>query len=283
MSNKKFCFVSDFGIQHTPGGAQRSNQIILDEGYRRGHYIEVYHYDSDFSRISDNFDVVISSNLEIISNKYPGMIYYFTDGKKHVRLEHDMCSYLNPNVRRMLYESCHKSFFLTQYHYQQFVDKYGDYFVNVEIVPDPIDKTKFFDMGLSRSDEILYIGYAHYLKGTDNFLKYANQNPDKKFVAASWGSNEYISAMRIAPNITQRLVPFEEMPKLYNSHRQMYYNPIVQEPFCRAVGEALMCGVSIIGDSDRIGSLHMYKEDPSNFANRCHNAASTFWSIIEND
>ena len=77
-------------------------------------------------------------------------------------------------------------------------------------------------------------------------------------------------------------IDYVDMVQLYNSHKQMYYKPEFDEPFCRAVGEALMCGVKIIGDSDKIGSLHMLEEDPVNFASKCNHAAKTFWEILEN-
>jgi len=43
----------------------------------------------------------------------------------------------------------------------------------------------------------------------------------------------------------------------------------------------LMCGVEIIGDSDKIGSLYMHEEDPVAFANKCNDAAQNFWEILE--
>ena len=59
----KVLLVSDFGIRHSLGGAQRSNRLILDEGVQRGHDISIYHYDTDQSVLWDTYDVVISSNL----------------------------------------------------------------------------------------------------------------------------------------------------------------------------------------------------------------------------
>ena len=72
------------------------------------------------------------------------------------------------------------------------------------------------------------------------------------------------------------------MLEFYNTIESLYYNPVCNEPFCRAVGEALMCGTQIVGGSDRIGSLYMFNED-RDFRDKCINAATNFWSIIEND
>ena len=279
----KVLLVSDFGIRHSLGGAQRSNQLILDEGLQRGHDVSVYHYDTDQSVLWDNYDIVISSNLEVISMSNPMVLQYCATSNNHVRLEHDFCRYLDNNIREYLYTSCKKSFFLTNYHYKKFVEYYGDYFVNVEIVPDPIDKSKFYNMELKRKDDILYVGFMHPLKGTDNFINYVINNKDKTFTVAGWGDNRYEDCMISEPNVNfLGKIDYVDMVQLYNSHKQMYYKPEFDEPFCRAVGEALMCGVKIIGDSDKIGSLHMLEEDPVNFASKCNHAAKTFWEILEN-
>ena len=278
----KILLVSDFGIKHSLGGAQRSNQLILDEGIERGHDISIYHYDTDQSVLWDNYDVVISSNLEIISRTNPMILQYCTTSPNHVRLEHDFCRYLDNNIREYLYTSCVKTFFLTNYHYKKFVEYYGDYFKNVEIVPDPISKHRFHDMELERKDDILYVGFMHPLKGTDNFINYVINNTDKTFTVAGWGDSRYEDFMKSTSNVNFfGKIDYADMVQLYNSHKQMYYNPDFDEPFCRAVGEALMCGVDIIGDSDKIGSLYMYRDDPVGFADKCDNAAKTFWEILE--
>jgi glycosyltransferase involved in cell wall biosynthesis len=137
-------------------------------------------------------------------------------------------------------------------------------------------------MEMDRSDDILYVGFMHPLKGTNNFISYVNNNPDKAFKVAAWGDNKYEDFMRSASNVNfLGKIDYVEMPVLYNTHKQMYYKPEFDEPFCRAVGEALMCGVSILGDSDKIGSLHMLQEDPTNFADKCNQASQNFWEILE--
>jgi len=279
----KVLLVSDFGIRHSLGGAQRSNQLILDEGVQRGHDISIYHYDTDQSVLWDDYDIVISSNLEAISRSNPMVLQYCATSNNHVRLEHDFCRYLDNNIREYLYTSCKKTFFLTNYHYKKFVEYYGDYFVNVEIVPDPINMYRFYNMELERKDDILYVGFMHPLKGTDNFINYVINNKDKTFKVAGWGDSRYEDFMKNTSNVNfLGRLDYADMMQLYNTHKQMYYKPEFDEPFCRAVGEALMCGVSIIGDSDKIGSLHMLREDPINFADKCNKAAQTFWEILEN-
>lgn len=279
----RILLISDFGLHHTPGGAQRSNQIIIDEGNSRGHDITCFHYDSDVAALQNKYDVVISSNLETISKTLPRLVESIPGLDNHVRLEHDSNLYWPNEFRKHFWESCKISFFLTKFHHEFFVKMYGDFFPNVKIVPDPIGED-FYDMKLERSNKIAYIGFMHELKGTNNFLKYARQNPDKEFIVAAWGGREWTDSINKLKNLELvGKLDHTEMPMLYNRVDSLYYNPICNEPFCRSVGEALMCGTKIIGDSDRIGSLKMYESDRDGFRKKCIDAAGDFWRVLEND
>ena len=79
-------FVSDFGLQHTPVGAQRSNAIIVEEGRKRGHTIVEVCFDSKPELINYGYDVVVSSNLETISQKYGNIVDFFDTCGNHVSL-----------------------------------------------------------------------------------------------------------------------------------------------------------------------------------------------------
>jgi glycosyltransferase involved in cell wall biosynthesis len=272
--------LSDFSLDHSPGGAQRSNQIIVNEGISRGHHIKCFHYDSEIKILEEKYDLVISSNLEVMSNTYPRLVESIPNLNNHVRLEHDSNLYWSNDFREKFWGSCKLSFFLTKFHHKFFVDMYGDIFPNVRIVPDPIDES-FRDMELHRTDEIGYVGFMHNLKGTDNFIDYVDQNKDKRFVVAGWGSGAYVNKIKDRENIEfLGKIEHDQMLEFYNRIGALYYNPVCNEPFCRAVGEALMCGTQIVGGSDRIGSLHMFNED-SGFRDKCINAASDFWDILE--
>jgi hypothetical protein len=113
----------------------------MNRGTELGHEIVSYNYDSDLSILFDDYDLIISSNLEVISRSVNGVVNYLNSQTNHVRLEHDMNMYLSNEDRKLLWENCRISFFLTEFHYECFKKHYGDYFVNVQIVPDPIDRS----------------------------------------------------------------------------------------------------------------------------------------------
>lgn len=279
----KVLLISDFGVQHTSGGAQRSNEIIVKEGISRGHKVLQFHYDSSFSTLLDKYDVVISSNLEVITRHAPQLVRDIPELDNHVRLEHDSNLYWDNEFRKRFWASCKISFFLTEFHHNFFKEIYGDIFPNVRIVPDPIDES-FLDEKMERSEKIGYVGFFHELKGTQNFIDFAKENKDDEFIVCGWGDPEWSRKISSIENVDFiGKIEYSRMKDFYNSIASLYYNPICNEPFCRSIGEAIMCGTNIIGGSNRIGSLKMYKSDPNGFREKCINAASDFWEILENE
>jgi len=276
-------WISDFGIKHSIGGAQRSNHLVIEEGKKQGHSITEFNYDSNHSLLNNGYDLVVSSNLEILYNNFPDIIQHVVSRpQRHVRLEHDSNRYLKPEDRELLFDSCDKAFFLTNFHYNQFVDMYGEIFRNVEIVPDPIDTDLFYDYGQKREDPILYIGYMHYLKGTDSFFEYVSENADKNFAMAAWGTPHYERIARSFSNIEWLGIrDHKEMAKLYNQYKVLHYHPVFFEPFCRTVGEALLCGMEL-NCNDLIGSLHHFKEvGREEFIRQSNTATQMFWDKAE--
>jgi glycosyltransferase involved in cell wall biosynthesis len=279
----RILLISDYSLQHTSGGAQRSNSIIMDEGRQRGHAISEFNYDSNPEILEQNYDVVISSNLESISRINPQIIPWIASRPNHVRLEHDANRYLSKELRTLLFQSCKKTFFLSKFHYQNFVESYENSFVNVEIVPDPIDSKLFKDLGEEREDKILYVGFMHPFKGTDRFFSYVLENPDLEFVVAGWSADEgYIRNCEVFSNIEMLgKIDYEEMASLYNKYAKLFYKPVFYEPFCRSIAEALFCGIEI-ESNDLVGSLHLFEEvGYDEFVCQCNEAPQTFWEKVE--
>ena len=275
-------WISDFGINHNIGGAQRSNDLIIQEGRSQGHIIQAFHHDTDPQALNKSYDLLVSSNLDLLSRQRPDIIDYISTHPNHVRLEHDANRYLPEERRQVLFGSCKKTIFLTQFHYDQFIKMYGPIFHNVEIIPDPIDTTQFYDMKNPREDKILNVGFMHQLKGTNNLFEYIYNNPDLNFVMASWGDQQYERIARSFHNVEWIApIPHQQMPELYNKYTTMYYHPVFYEPFCRAVGESLLCGMNI-NSNNLVGSLHYYNEiGEDQFATQCNQATQLFWSSID--
>jgi len=72
------------------------------------------------------------------------------------------------------------------------------------------------------------------------------------------------------------------MPRIYNKYKTMFYNPNLNEPFCRSVAEAILCGMSILSSKqNQIGCLYeLRKEGIENFRTKCSKASIDFWNKI---
>jgi len=277
----KVLWISDYSIKHNKGGAQRSDDIIIKKGIELGHEISHFTHDGDLNLLTLKYDHIISSNLEAINSLYPVVTSWLSEQNNHSRLEHDKNSYLSPEARKALFSNCRNTFFLTEYHHSLFKDTYGDFFVNVKIVQDPIDTKTFRDKKGPREDKILNVGFMHFLKGSESFYNYVFKNPDKQFVVAGWGSPMYEHLARTASNV-QFLgsIDHEKMPEVFNKYKTLFYHPIIEEPFCRSVGEAMLCGMEL-SINRNIGCAHEASRiGIQKFSENCKNADSIFWKSV---
>ena len=278
----KVLWVSDYGLHHHQGGAQRSNSLIIEEGKKRGHSVIEFNVDSDDRLLHPEYDLLVSSNLEALCQK-PRLVEWTSTFPNHVRVEHDSNRYLSAEDRKLLFSSCKKSFFLSNFHLQQFISSYGDYFTNAEIIPDPIDTNMFCDKKLKREDKTLYVGFMHELKGTNEFFAHVIENPEDSFVVAGWSNDpRFTQTCEMLSNVEfLGKVDFSEMPILYNKHRSLFYKPTFYEPYCRSVAEAIFCGMEVIGN-DLIGCLHHMKEaGKDEMVSQCSRAPESFWESVE--
>ena len=282
--NKKILWISDYNLSHSAGGAQRSNDIIIQKGRELGLSILEANYNFNFHiEDFDQYDILVSSNLEAIYKLHPNIIDKIASHKYHVRLEHDSNRYLKQEDREKLFRSCKKTVFLTNFHHQLFINNYGDIFNNVEIVADPIDTDLFYNQNQEREDKILYVGFMHELKGTLSFFEFAMGNPQLQFVVAGWGTRVFDFLVRNTPNVEYLgTVPHEDMPKLFNKYQTLFYSPIIPEPFCRSVAEAILCGIKLMSSSSNIiGCMHEFQElGKQKFTENCKNASNYFWESI---
>lgn len=281
----RILFISDYSLEDTFGGAQQSNEIIRREGVSRGHDIDMLHFSAANEEITramaSRYDVVISSNLEAFAYYKPHVLKWIFSLSNHVRLEHDSCMYLNEEARKQLFRNCLKTFFLTNFHVEFFHNYYGDIFKNIVVIPDPIDTKVFRNMHIERSDRILYTGFIHPLKGISSLMEFAKHRPNLHIDVYGWGEQRFLNELDQTKNITYKgKVKHSDMPTILNLYQTMFHYPIVNEPFCRSVGEAFCCGIRDFICNDKIGFLRSIQEDPL-FVKKCETAPTDFWKEIE--
>lgn len=283
--NKKILWVSDFDLDRAPGGAQRSDKILIDYAKLHGRKIKKVNYETlPEDNHFQSFDLIISSNVTYIASKKPHVIDLISNHKNHVRIEHDSNEHVTDEIRNKLFSNCKKTFFLSEYHYSFFKELYGDIFKNVVINYDPIDSSQFFNKNIEREKKILYAGYMHEAKGSNFLFEQILRNPQQQFVIAGFTSHliyDYLA--KSLPNVEYLgKTDYERMPEIYNRYERMIYEPNVREPFCRSVAEASMCGIEIITSKQkRIGSLlEIESLGIEEFSKKCNESAKTFWQNI---
>jgi glycosyltransferase involved in cell wall biosynthesis len=280
----KVLFISDFSLDHNLGGAQVSNNIIINKGIELGHDITLHNYDSSALNLIYQYDLIISSNLEVILQTSKYLFDYIINHTNHVRLEHDSCLYLNKEARELLFRSSKINFFLSEFHLEFFKDFYGDIFNNVEIVYDPIDTSLFYDDNSDKLYDVVYCGFIHPLKGSKNLINFCKTNANRKIDIFGWTQDQNIfNELSLLTNVKiHDKLSHSEMPNIFRKSKYIYHSPEVNEPFCRMVAEALLCGCEFIGYESKIGSLQEFRNHGTEeFSQRCNNAANIFWQKIQ--
>ena len=279
----KVLFISDFSLEQNSGGAQVSNDLIIKKGIENGHEITLHNYTSSPINFIHSYDLVISSNLQVISKISNYVLDYIINHPNHVRLEHDSCLYLDKLKREELFKSSKINFFLSEFHLEFFKNFYGDIFDNVEIVYDPIDTSLFNDDNLEKEYDVVYCGFLNPLKGSNNLINFCKANLDRKIDVFGWTENEnIIKELSLLNNVTiHNKVSHSEISDIFKKSNYIYHSPEVNEPFCRMVGEALLCGCKFIGNEFKIGSHQEFiKYGKDKFKENCKRAAEIFWDKI---
>lgn len=278
-------YITDFSLEEAPGGAQRSIDFIIKHGEKIGHNITQLNYRSSPTALLKNYDAIITSNFEAI---YRGgqshVIEYVLKHPCHIRNERDSASYFSKRDRKIFFASTKLNIFLSDFHLSFFQDLYGDLFKNNSIVYPYIDTSKFKNKKNNKIYDILYCGYLHPLKGLHNMLNFAQQNPDRKITVFGFGDEKDVNKLRGIKNVDfMGKVGHDEVADIFNQSEYIFHDPEVNEPFCRMVGEAMLCGTKFIGNSKKIGAvqainnlgLDQVRED-------CLKSNEIFWDLIEN-
>lgn len=283
--NSKILWLADYNLHEAPGGAQRSDQMIIDQGKILGFNILKIVASTITKDLNiHDFDVVISSNIHALTVINKDLINEISKHKCHIRLEHDSNEYLCQEDRIKLFSNCYKTVFLTEFHLDFFKTYYGNIFKNIEIIYDPIEIDNFKDLKLQREDKILYAGYLHPLKGAYEFFDFVVKNNNLQFAVAGWPSNNLLNHLATSLSNVEYLglVDYNQMPSVYNKYKYMFYMPNLNEPFCRSVAEAVLCGMQIFTNSaNKIGCLtEINKYGINQFREKCNKASFNFWNVL---
>lgn len=281
----RILWIADFNLDHNSGGAQRTNDYVIKEAENRGHEVQQLNYDTQ--RIPgdpSDYDVVVTNNIDALQQTSGDTaLTIATNHKFHVRFEHDANRYLTQDRRKALFGSAKHNIFLSDYHIESFKNIYGDIFPNASTVYPYISKKAFKDEGGERLEKTLYIGFLHHLKGAANFLSEVLKRDDEEFAVAGWSEMPHWEFVcRNSKNVEFiGKVSHDMMPFLLNKYKRVFYKPVIFEPFCRSIGEAMFSGMEL-DCSDNIGAIRdANKYGVEALRELCDKSPSRFWDLVE--
>lgn len=134
-----------------------------------------------------------------------------------------------------------------------------------------IDTSRFFNRGIERDIDYLFVGVISEAKGLDSMRK-------------QYGNKNIWLLGKVSPDVTLDFgrhvphVPYDEVPLYMNRAKNFVFLPRWPEPQGRVVAEAALCGCNIIGN-ENVGALS-FDMDLSDAANYT-GVEADFWDRVE--
>ncbi len=253
---KKIGWINDFTLDQHQGGAQRTNQSMIDVGHQL--------FDLEITQIGvdtiadvslSSFDLLIVNNIAHIAIKHPHTLEEIIFKHHYVRYEHD---YFIHDLSKDLYHNAKFNIFLSPIHLEECVDTIGLSIGSYFIQPSPVDSDLFsIDPKVKRKKNlVLWAGDARQHKGLDNVLAIADEQPERQFAFATVsGLSYWHNQIKIRKNcFLLGKLSHQELTK-YMSYANYYIHlPNWIEPFGRVVAEAYLSGCNLLC-SQNIGFL----------------------------
>jgi len=248
----KAALVQDLDPLATGGGAQLTDRLIIREGFRRGHEIEIITPESlvPFS----GYDMVLLSNVTRfnprILNEIPRKIvfhhdYYFCRTRLYFPLleKCKTCPYL-PDWRR-LFNGADLNVFMSPLHRDAILSVMPELSeASHHLCPCLIEPDKWPVLESPRKEKtVLGVNSLLPYKGRMNVLAYAKDHPDMSFTftGAAEGEGEIPSNARwIGPSGDTQL------RELYASNENFIHLPGTPQPAERTAVEARLSGCRLI-------------------------------------
>ena len=139
------------------------------------------------------------------------------------------------------------------------------------VLPPMIDTARFFNQGLDRDIDYLFVGVISEAKGLAAMRE-------------RFRDSNIVLIGRCAPGATVDFgthighVPYDEVPHFMNRAKNFVFLPRWPEPQGRVVAEAALCGCRIIGN-DNVGALSFDIDlsDPTHYSG----VETAFWQRVE--
>lgn len=279
------------------GGAELSEKVVITEGIRRGHNIELC------TPNTPDKNKVFKSDIAIIGNGSrfsPQFLSQVSEQQEIIMYVHDFwplckfrlfyadlekCKTICPNMpmAKKLLLSSSLNIFLSPLHKRiwlraipELKDK-SDY-----LHVSPVDTNLFVPLDVPKVPKSsICVNCLLKFKDLGNIIEYAKVNPERTITCV--GGQE--KGLRIPANIVPiGGVSQEEMPGMYSQSEEYLHLPLYCEPCGRSTIEAKLCDVPMkVNKLVGVASYPEFKWDRDRFAEWIAGSASRFWRKIEKE
>jgi len=276
---KKIAWVADFVVKtYRAGGAQYTNEMVINAGRDRGYDIDIITKDD----VPDcDYDLYILNNIRYINVDFINEIIY---KKNYIRWEHDywVCgAYANDKRFTSILEKSLLNLFMSKRHLAVCEKNLGFKIPKGDYVISPIDTNLFFIDKKIKKDKNLVIWTGHDKPDNKGFkvaLQYAKASPKLKFKMFGIFKDKH----NLPDNV--EIIGEVDQPVLVKWMQKAQYLMAVPnwiEPSGRSIMEGLLCGCDLIVN-DNIGVLgeNIDFNDYNTIVKLAH-SEDKFWGLVE--
>ena len=278
LKDLKILWLSDFDTQARPeGGAELTDSYVIEAGRELGFTIEW-----KTSLHTDILQALKNSDLVIVSNFYYHdislMVKVFE--KPFILYCHDTGNWMKRTKEfPSMFRKALFSIFLSPLHRKAFQN-----YINLsktECIPPHFPK-KFKITSLDRLNKAVYIGTLFHHKGILNIINYSKKNNLKvDFYFKRYDDFLYSSLKREKNCELKGYIQHQNLPIILNQYKYFIHLSEGIEAFGRAVGEAFLCGCSLIINKNVGAMSYFWSKDYKSFRQNTLYSHYKFWDILE--
>jgi len=279
----RIIWLADFTLKTRPGGAQITNQTMIDYG-RKKRKLEIVEVDfEEFKTFKfQKDDVAIINNIAKINQTSLKKLILTIKNIPYIRYLHDydwVYNDMRDATIREVFDNAKGVVFLSPLHKDSVFDRK---FIpkNFVIIPSPIDTKVYKNLGNPRiKNSVIYAGEINTHKGINHLYNYALFHPEKTIDIYGWIAHPELT------NLPPKNVHFKDkqsskkMVDVYNQYEETIHLPIWREPFGRSLAEAVLCGCKPITNGKT--GFDSYKWTEQEMIEELNNSPKNFWDYVK--
>jgi len=281
----KVAWVHDHLLDEIPdGGAQISNDKLIQTGRERGHQVDIFTPKNTTEDIM-GYDLISVHNAKFFTHKH---LLFFIRHPMVVKHEHDYWNLVDPSQegsKSEIWKNSKLGVFLSPGQHQTY--KRLMPWLQLEpytLSPSPVDVEAFQDLGKHSEDIVVCVSSMSQHKGTINAARWAQDNPNYKVHFYGRPAHpDFVAMVNNVPNAEYKgVASLDEMPEIYNNAYGLIHMPQWMEPCGRSVIEARLCGCKLFLN-ERIGvaTYSWWSHSDSEFREIIKDAPIKLWEEME--